>query len=250
MHIHSEHFSIRYHETGLDQLVRVPCICNYIEEAAGNHAVALGVGMQRLAEENLAWVLAKMRLCLFRRPGPGEHLRVDTWPVHIEGLRFRRDVLMYDEAGMILASAVTEWLVMNRASRRIERFPAYVAALPPDNPPHARKNADIRIPALELSTATGPRFTVRLADIDQNLHVNNGRYVDFSLEAAYAAGMRGDLRQIDLIFRSESRYGQTIASRTREENEGAAPGLHSFLHSLVREEDGQELVRARTVWAD
>jgi acyl-ACP thioesterase len=241
MQAHREHFLTRRHEMGMDRLLRVQCICNYMEEAAGVHADSLGVGLDRLASDALAWVLSRMRLLLYRRPGPGEAVYVETWPVRMERVQFRRDFLLCDAAGAVLATAVTQWVVMGTLSRRLERLPLYVASLEPENPPLAQESGDIRIPSVEEG-ASGPRFPVRLADIDQNHHVNNGRYVDFSLEAADAAGAAGELRRIDLVFRAEGLRGDTIGSRTcRDPHQ---PGV--FLHSLYREDSGQELARALT----
>lgn len=245
MRPHNECFIARQHEMDMDHLLRVQCICNYMEEAAGNHADALGAGLARLAKDNLAWVLAKMRLELFRRPGPGEALRVDTWPVRLERVQFRRDFILYDAQENILATGVTQWVVMGLASRKLERFPLYIAELEPDNPPLAQESGDIRIPAVGETEMPGPLFPVRLADIDQNRHVNNGRYVDFALEAAEACGMAGRLRRLDIIFRSEGLRGDVIGTRSLVEPGSAG----SCIHSMFRASDGQELARARTVWA-
>ena len=245
MEPHSEPFLTRYYEMGRDKLLRPQCICNYMEEAAGIHAIKLGVGFDHMVADGLTWVLAKMRLELNSRPGPGDRVIVETWPVGIERLQFRRDFIMYDDDRRILATAVTQWVVMGLASRRIERFPAHIAQLQPENPPLAQENGDIRIPSVSEGRA-GPLFPVRLADIDQNQHLNNVRYVDFALEAAYAFGKNEEPTRIDLIFRAEGLRGDVIGTLSAEEK--GAP--HSLIHSLFRQGDGQELARARTVHAD
>jgi acyl-ACP thioesterase len=244
MHTYQETFVTRRHELDMDHLLRVQCICNYMEEAAGAHADALGVGISRLLRDGLTWALAKMRLTLHRRPGPGESVRVATWPVGLDRIQFRRDFILYDSRGARLADAVTQWVVMGAQSRRLERFPFYIAELQPENPPLAQENDDIRIPAAGDSCPVGLSFPVRLADIDQNRHVNNGRYIDFSLEAADSAGASGELCRIDIIFRAEGLRGDVIAVRTAPE----ADHPDSFIHGLFRESDGRELARARTVF--
>ena len=253
--MHEEAFLTRKHEMDMNHHLRVQCICNYMEEAAGVHADTLGVGISRLLQDNLTWALAKMRLVLHRLPGSGESVRVTTWPVSVERLQFRRDFIIYDSMGNVLVSAVTQWVVMGIESRRLERFPLYIADLQPKNPPLALEDGDIRIPDLERLEGHCPAgaahpagrlsFPVRLADIDQNRHVNNGRYIDFSLEAADCAGASGNLRQIDLIFRAEGLRGDVIAVKTAPETNLQG----SFIHSLFRESDGRELARTRTLFA-
>lgn len=246
MQPYQEHFTARYHEMGPDHKMRIQCILNYMEEAAGKHAEALGAGLDRLGQSNLAWVLAKMRLILYRRPAAGETVTVETWPVKMEKLQFRRDFILYGPgAGRereVLATAVTQWVVINLETRRLERFPPYVAAMEPKDPPLAQESGDIRIPAVPADARQGPSFPVRLADIDQNQHVNNGRYVDFAFEAADAAGMPQTISQIDILFRSEGLRGDVIASRSHMEE-----ARNSCVHSLYRQGDGQELARIRTV---
>lgn len=227
-----------------DFLLRVQCLCNYMEEAAGTHVDRLGAGSSRLARDNLAWVLARFRLNLVRRPRAIEKVRVTTWPVYAQGLRFRRDFILRDARHEVLATAVTQWVVMDLLARKPVRFPAYIMAMEEENPPLADERGDIRVPAPGDKAIAGPSFSVRSSDIDQNGHVNNNRYVDFVLECAEEAGQRGELRRLEILFRAEGLRHDVIESRS--EPEPGAPG--SYLHSLFRVREGRELARARTIF--
>lgn len=242
---HVETFIPRQYELGPDYRIRVQSAACYMEEAAGNHATALGVGLTHLREHDITWVLAKLRLILHRLPGAGEEVRVVTWPVRVERLQFRRDFFMYGPGDEVLAAAVTQWVLLGLSSRRMERMPGDILRLQPENPPLAVHDADIRVPAVK-DGRSGPVFPVRMADIDQNNHVNNSRYMDFILEAAASEGAPGRLAQLDVMFRAESRFGDVIASASAPE----ADDSRILNHSLFRQSDGQELVRARTVWKE
>jgi acyl-ACP thioesterase len=239
---HAEEFVVRSYDLGRDHRLRLPSLCKYLEESAGLHAQALGVGLERLMAEGRTWVLTRMRLRLASLPQGGRKIRVETWPVESERLQFRRDFLMIDGEERVLARAVSYWVVVGLASRRVERIPDDIAALRPKNPRRALEDGDIRIPALREGRE-GPVFPVRLADIDQNRHVNNNRYVDFFLEAADVFGRDTGLTGLDMVFRAEGLRGDVIGSRTALEEGG-----RSLLHSLRRMSDGRELVRARSVW--
>ncbi|MDR0827594.1 MAG: hypothetical protein LBN33_06935 [Desulfovibrio sp.] len=268
MPTHTERCTVRPHETGWDKKLRVQCLCNYLEDAAHVHAEKLGVGLDRLYREDMSWALAKMRVNIIRRPAAGETLRVVTWPVGLEHAFFRRDFAIYAQGRELITSAVTQWVIINLSSRRLAHFPAYIAALAPRNPRLPRTKGDIRIPVPGEAARTGPSFPVRLADIDRNRHVNNGRFVDFVMESATCTGLFGEelpldasLRQLELVFRSEGRIGDLIACRSeREEMPEADPksldrsgqpdnrsGL-CLIHSLTRTADGRELARGRTVF--
>jgi acyl-ACP thioesterase len=241
-YVHMEEFVVRSYDLGWDHRLRLQGLCNYLEESAGLHADALGVGLERLMAEGRTWVLVRMRLRVACLPGGGQRVRVETWPVEGERLQFRRDFLLTDEEGRILVRAVSQWALVGLASRRLERMPENISALRPENPRRALEDGDIRIPALQ-GGQEGPVFPVRLADIDQNRHVNNNRYLDFLLEAAEVFGRNTGLTGLDLVFRAEGLRGDVIGSRTEPEEGG-----QTLLHSLYRVSDGRELVRARSVW--
>ena len=140
---HTETYRVHRYDVGRNMRLRPTRLCDYLEDAAGAHAEALGVGLDDLRALGLAWVLAKMRLDIDRLPGAGEEVRVRTRPIGIERLQFRRDFTVYvgDEE---IARAVTQWVIFNLASRRLERIPLHVAALTPDTPDPAMEDADIR----------------------------------------------------------------------------------------------------------
>jgi acyl-CoA thioesterase FadM len=243
MESHREKLTVRRYETGPGDTASVQTVCNYMEEAAANHACMLGFGLDAMREKNLTWVLAKMRIQFHGSLHVGEEATVETWPVDVERLQFRRDFLFHGADGTIPVRAVTRWAVMDIASRRLERMPAHMAELMPKSPRLALENGDIRFPPAGEESAPGPSFRVRLADIDQNRHVNNVRYIDFLLEAATVFGVPGNtLRRLDIMFRSETLWGDTVSSSTQPDPE--TPG--TLLHSLHR--DGREIIRARTVW--
>jgi acyl-ACP thioesterase len=241
--VHTEEFAVRSYDLGRDRRLRLQALCNYLEESAALHAEILGLGFERLLARGLAWVLVRLRLSLIGLPPGGQRVRVETWPVERDGLRFRRDFLLADEAGRILARAVSHWAMLDLATRRVERMPEIISGIRPENPRRALEDGDIRIPALRRGWDEGPIFPVRLADIDQNRHVNNSRYLDFILEAAEAYGRDAGLAGLDVLFRAEALRGDVIGSRTAPEKSG-----RTLLHSLYRLSDGLELVRARSVW--
>ncbi|MDR2076283.1 MAG: acyl-ACP thioesterase, partial [Desulfovibrio sp.] len=225
-YVHTEEFVVRSYDLGPDHRLRLQTLCAYLEESAWLHADALGVGLERLMAEGRTWVLVRMRLRLDCLPRGGRRVRVETWPVEREHQRFRRDFCLLDGEDRVLARAVSQWAVVGLASRRLERIPDSVCALRPENPRRALEDGDIRIPVLREGR-DGPVFPVRMADIDQNRHVNNNRYLDFLLEAADVFGRGTGLAGLDVIFRAEGLRGDVIGSRTAPEEGG-----RTLLHSL------------------
>jgi acyl-ACP thioesterase len=214
-----------------------------MQEAAGNHAAKLGVSVERLHAEGLAWVLARMRIVPVSLPSAHERIRVETWPVGVEGVQFRRDFIVRGEDDTVLARAVSHWVVVSLDTRKVGRIPAFIAELALDNAMKAMDDGKSRLAEVG-GDHEACSFRARLADVDRNRHVNNVRYLEWVLESV-PDDARGRMRLADLeiVFRAESFWNDVVASRIMPEERGDA-----FAHSLVRKADGRELVRARTLW--
>lgn len=238
-------FTVRYYEVGPSRLVRPATLLDYLQDAAAEHASLLRVGVQDLHHRDLTWVLSRLRLTVERYPGVGETVLVRTWPSTRGSLSSYREFELLDQAGAILARATTAWVVLDLVRRRPVRLadvlPDYPLeprrAIADDFPPLARPEPPVR----EVS------FAVRQSDLDMNRHVNNAVYVGWALESAPAAVAEnlGPV-EIEVGFRAEALFGDTVLARCAPVA-GAGPG--SFLHEIVRRQDGRELTRLRVSWA-
>lgn len=243
---HTEIFKIRGYE--VDETGRAPvqtCFA-FMEEAAGNHAFELGFGIERLQERNMTWVLARMQIEVRDLPSSSDEVVVDTWPVEVERLQFRRDFIIHDGKGRDFMRAATDWVIVDLTSRRLLRIPEFIAAHQIPGAEHAMVKEKPRIDGQDEAPEL-KSFVVRKADIDRNRHVNNVRFSDWMLESVpdeFRASK--NLCGIQIIYRAEAVYGDTVISR-------GGPGLddgagREFLHGLYRLSDGQELVRAKSLW--
>ncbi|MBW2092862.1 MAG: hypothetical protein JRI34_12175, partial [Deltaproteobacteria bacterium] len=91
------------------------------------------------------------------------------------------------------------------------------------------------------------RFRVRHRDLDLNQHVNNVSYIEWVIESALIALNDAKvLKELEINFQAEARFGDHVISRCQSQTHDRT----NFLHSLVREEDGQEVARAKTIWKE
>jgi fatty acyl-ACP thioesterase A len=83
-------------------------------------------------------------------------------------------------------------------------------------------------------------------DLDLNRHVNNAVYAAWALETIpQVTAEEYCLKELEIAFRAEARYGDTVISRCSAENGGPQA---TYLHQIVDERDGRELMRGRSRW--
>ena len=227
-------------------------ICEYMQEAAGNHASKLGLSIDRLYREKVAWVLVRLRLVPERMPALHSRIVVETWPVGVDGLQYRRDFIIRDAKGNVLLRALSQWVVVSLETRKVGRVPAFIteAGLGDCGAATALDDGKHRLPEVDAAFETC-LFRARLSDVDRNQHVNNVRYMDWILESVPDAIRSGRLAELELAFRAEAYKGDMVAVRTMPDDlgEGATSFGKVLCHSLVRQSDNKELVRAKSVWA-
>jgi medium-chain acyl-[acyl-carrier-protein] hydrolase len=240
--IWSEAVSVRLIETDAHGTLAVGALCDYLQEAAGNHVESLGISVRHLRERHLTWLLSRLRLRIERLPSVGEPLEVRTWPTGAERLFALRDFEVLDAQGGRIAAAVSAWLVLDTAARRPVRSQSVFDTPMNGEPRRALAEGVDKLPALE-SADRETSVLVRLSDLDTNDHANNARIAEWVVEGVGRdAWQRFRIRSLDIDFLAESLHGDTVSSRAAAMPDG------QFLHSLVRSGDGREIARARTRW--
>lgn len=242
---YSRSITIRPSETNLYGMLRTDATANYMEDIATIHATRLGVGLNALLAHDISWAMSKMRIQFHRRPLAGEVLKLATRPSAGQHNTYLREFLFTDTDGANCVTAMTWWVAFDLKTRKMTSLPDALNTFPQGEQP--LQDSSITVPPIRRmpDPITGPRFTIRLSDIDQNNHVNNVRYVSFVEEAGLHYNGQATLQEIELVFRAESRYGDTISSISAIEK-STSPTAYSMLHSL--QSDTGELLRGRTRW--
>lgn len=209
-------YRVRSYETGVANRVTMPTLCNYLQEAAGDHAIELGFGILELQSRGLSWMIARLHLKLAQDVPWGGDVRLVTWPTGLKGrLVALRDFRLLDAQGAAVGEAVSEWLTVDLAAQRIVRpSEAFQAVVPPGvaRVPLAATDGGGKFTALAKVDATA-RILVRRADHDFNDHVNNVHYVEWAQEALPAAFRTRPARELDIVFRQAAHAGDELESR-------------------------------------
>lgn len=245
--IWKEVYTVRSYEIDANARLSVPVLCNFMQDAAGKHAHSLGVSVRQLRENNNTWVLSRLALQMKAYPCHHDQFEVMTWPSGSERLFALREFLFSLGPNQIIGSASTAWLVIGIKNRRPLRIKPFLEKLNPISRPSG-KTSDL--PLFETMPEINHyhreiRFRVRYDDLDINQHVNNVSYVEWVIESI-PAQKRIDavLTGLEVHYQAEAFYGDIVISRCSSlDNRNGI-----FLHSVIKETNGQELLRARTTW--
>ncbi|XP_073282013.1 palmitoyl-acyl carrier protein thioesterase, chloroplastic-like [Primulina huaijiensis] len=262
--IFRQNFSIRSYEIGADRTVSVETLMNHLQETALNHVKTAGLlndgfgSTPEMCKRNLIWVVAKMQVLVDRYPTWGDVIQVDTWVAASGKNGMRRDWLIRDRGtGDILTRASSQWVMMNKETRRLAKIPdevrdeigGYFVDSPPVVDQETRK-----LPKLDDTTADYIRtgLTPRWTDLDVNQHVNNVKYVGWILESAPLPVVEThELAGITLEYRRECTRDSVLESLCSVLDKGigdlAHPGFVECQH-LLRLEGGGEVIKGRTEW--
>jgi acyl-ACP thioesterase len=224
-------------------LLAAPALSGWLQEAAGRHAEILGVGVEALQARGLTWVLARQGVEVDRPVVLGERAEVVTWPSGADRLSAYRDFEVR-VGGEIRARAVTQWIVIDLATRKPVRPGSVLPVDMVEETPHVLPPPSARPPAPDPA-AIDLLFSTRYRDIDRNLHVTNASYVEWACEALPEETWRTSrLRAFEAYFIAECLHGTVVRSLS------APAGAGTHVHSVRREGDGKELARLRTSWVE
>ena len=237
-------YSIHYYEVDIHKRALMTSIINYLGDMAMYQSEILGVGIDHLKENDLAWVLYKWDITMNTYPLLNETIKVQTSAYSFKRFYAYRKHEIIDEKGNIIGHANSVWILINLGRRRPVRilegmYEAYGI--------NDSKNAPIEIEDIQAISQVDSEksFKVRYSDIDTNMHVNNVKYVAWALETVPKdIVLNYELKNIKVTYEKETRYGETIKVSTeviREENKIICR------HKIINE-DGGTLTLLESIW--
>lgn len=234
----TETFRVRSYEADPGGLASIQTICNYLQEAASNHAAELGVSIEQLTSQNLIWMLARLQVEVDSYPSWRDEVTVETWPSGADRLYATRDFLV-NKGDRLVARGTSAWILVDAKRRRPIRLPEFITQIERPERERSLEDRPAKLPDPADSAGELP-VCVRFSDQDLIGHVNNVLYVDWAVESVPLIKTHV-VRALEAQFRAEARYGDAVAVRT--ERRGTSD---DFLH-LVKSGD-RELARVRTWW--
>lgn len=213
-------------------------ILRYLEQSAVAAADDAGYGNGFHRRNNSAWVIRRMTLLVPTPVRPGEGIELATWISSFARVRGGREYRVRNANGESVATALAEWVYINRTTFAPMALPPEVDA---DFDPPGAPVGTYEPPAIEASDdAQAPfehtvRRTVQWHECDSMGHVNNANYADWLDDAMLATleatgtdiaeqrdiGLRLHGEYYKLDYRRAARPGDQLTVATRLDRRSA-----------------------------
>ncbi|MBM4308781.1 MAG: hypothetical protein FJ123_18805 [Deltaproteobacteria bacterium] len=239
-----DHYLVSFYEVDAKNRVFLPSLWKYMQETAWNHAHHIGIGYSDLARNDYFWVLSRLAIEMKEYPGWGDKIQVRTWLLGNSRLFALRDFSVVKEDGRVIGGGKSAWVVLDLKNRKPQRIEPFLQGLNYRPDQHGVKTNLDKLPA-PSAPSEEMSFTVRYGDLDMHQHVNNARYIEWVLDS-YSLEMNQthQITTFEINFLAESSCDDELSVQTESQKDPSP----TFLHKIVRKEDGRELCRARVTW--
>ena len=240
MSIYEGKTRITYYDLDFAGKVKLSAILRIAHIAADVNANQLGIGFSVMMPLNISFVLQRFALKIHQMPKYDQVVTVRTWPAETVRGTFIRKGDMLDEDGNRIMEWCSLWILFDIANRKILKPSALPTAIP-DLPDIVVDVSPDKVVPGDVVTFSEHVHTVRYADVDTNMHMNNSIYGDLVGNAAFANGNASqDWAEVQINYLGETRLGDEIkitAGYDSDNNiivEGNSKGRPSFSAKITR----------------
>ena len=212
-----ERFEVQAFTADMNSRLKLNYLTAFIQEAAWKHAQHLDFGSDYMHQNQVAWMLARLRLEMNEYPVWQDEIQIETWPKSIEGPCYVRDFYINDINGRRLGAATSYWLLVDTVNKRPKI---------PDPHTHFLMQKDKHAINMRLAKMKADcnlqvaKITAGFGDIDLNNHVNSNKYVEWITNILPFDKLKN--RQIgtfQINYIHELLYGEEIIFKTEEKEE-------------------------------
>ena len=202
---------ITYYDLDFFGKIKLSAILRMVHIAADVNVNELGFGFHTLHPLNISFVLQRFGLKIYRMPVYNEVVTIRTWPADLARGTFIRNGDMHDQNGIKIMEWSSLWILFDLKNRTILK----PSALPIEIPTFTDVGVDVKPEKVgvlpnEMQMFSQHTHTVRYADVDTNMHMNNSIYGDLIGNAVFANEDTCEWREVQINYLGETRLGEEI----------------------------------------
>ncbi|URZ08697.1 hypothetical protein CLROS_040910 [Clostridium felsineum] len=236
-----KNYGIHIYEVDSNGDATITSIMHYLEDIATHQTNELGMSMEYLMDNKIAWVVYKWEIHMDKYPKYGDTIEVATIPYSIRKYYAYRKYEIFNN-GEKIGYANSLWFLIDTEKRKPcrvidEIYKRY----------NLTKEDTDQIPFEKLRSPKDVdfknSFKVRYSDIDTNQHVNNVKYVSWVLENVPLQVLKDyKISDLKVMYQKETAYGETIDIITESEE---SEDKLSYNH-LITNSQGEKLTLIKT----
>ena len=218
-------YTLRANDFDKYNRIKPSAILEIFQDAAGQHALEIGVGFSEMIKRSYLWVLTKIKFKIIVNPESYQTVVVKTWPLSPNRLTYRREYSIENTKGEKLIIGSSEWVIIHSEKRRLISDPDLY---PFSDGFHNELMFEEKLTKVHDFEVNGtPRIVnAGFSELDVNNHVNNTKYPNFVLDAI-APKENDILETFQIDYRKEILEGTKIhIHHTKQETEVLAKGVN------------------------
>lgn len=239
--LYQKKFDIQSSDLDFAGKLKLSALFGYFQDIASLHAANLGVGIEKIEPLGVGWALIRMRVEVVRYPGAGETLLIETWYPEPKRFEFERDFAVMDKDGIIMAKAMSSWIVFDIKTRELRKSDLISPEFPLSSRGRALEGKFVKLKAfgsLELVA----KKVIRDEDADRNGHLNNAKYIDFIMDClTMEERNRYQVKQFEINYNNEALPGDGILFY----KDTSALGSNLIYFEGVHETDRKSIFKAQ-----
>lgn len=242
--ITDKEYEVHYYESDYKKRALMTSLIDYFNDVATYQSEVLGIGIDYMRSNDMAWVLYKWDINVKEYPKYGEKVLVRTEPCAVKKFYAYRRFYILNSNNEIIATAKSLWLLINTKKRRPMRISENfikVFGLTDENNDILEID-DIMKPSIDEASIG---FKIRYSDIDTNGHVNNEKYAGWIIESVpLDIVTKYTLVNMKITYKKETKYGENIRVLTSLKD---MENKKIFIHRILNE-NGEEVTLGETTW--
>lgn len=205
---------VRYSECGEDGRLSLKAVVDYFQDTATFQGEHLGIGVDYLKKQNIAWILTSWQIITDHFPKLAEPVTVQTWAYDFKNFYGLRNLVLLDGEGRKAAWANSVWVLMDMERMRPVKVPPILLDKYGTDAPLEMEYAPRKIREPESGEEMAP-FTVVKTHLDTNHHVNNGQYIEM---ARTYLPEKFDLYETRVEYKAQAHLGDLFCPKVSVED--------------------------------
>jgi acyl-ACP thioesterase len=214
---------------------------DYILNTAGAAASLNNFGMEKLQEENLAWVVSRFAVEMNCYPAQYEEFTIETWVEDYGRLFTTRNFKIFDKNQQPIGSACSIWAIIDLETRRSINLDAKIEWKRFATGINAGIERPVRIEEVTAKNEPNAYHSIVYSDIDFNQHVNSMKYVQWFADTLDLQRFKNkNIARMDVNYMHEALFGEQVQIFTREAEQKTL--------CEIKNSDNKALCKIQFIW--